>query len=230
MIQKASRSVSTGHSNLMTTYVPKWAFDADGRALARVHQSSRAPVIECDYCGSTTTVFYDSANGGACILNGDAPVKMTLLADGTLATPCRQCDNAHDECDGEYQIHMMRFLGFRIIRCSSECARLICKSVVADPLQNRHAVLNIEQPSLGWVELTYTPYDTPGVGSSVVAECPFCADSDCSGEIHPPAARSDAEHADDDEEWRHIFMLPKRRFWKAEQKMTSGFSKPFSMA
>jgi hypothetical protein len=26
------------------------------------------------------------------------------------------------------------------------------------------------------------------------------------------------------------FMLPKRRFWKAEQKMTSGFSKPFSMA
>lgn len=185
----------------MTTFVPKWAFDVDGLLLAREQQSSRAPVIECDHCGSTAKVFYDPRNGGACILHDDTPLKMNMLADGTLTTACV---GEHGECDGEYQIHMMRFLGFRIISCSSDCARLICKSVVSDQMQNRHAVLNVEDSSRGWVKLKYTPYETTGFGSGVVAECPFCADSDCSGEIHPPTALSNTPE-DDDEEWRHVY-------------------------
>jgi hypothetical protein len=184
----------------MNTNVPKWAFGADGQLLTRRHQSSRAPVVECEYCGRTTKVFYDPEIGGAYVVNGDVPVKLYVHPDGTMSAPC---DNHQDECDGEHTIHVMRYLGFQLIMCSSECARLICKRVVTDPMQNRHAVLNVEQPSRGWVELSYAPYATPRgngvVGTGVVAECPFC-----DGEIHPPCAHSSTPD-DDDEEWRRLF-------------------------
>ena len=184
----------------MNTHVPKWAFGVDGQLLTREHQSSCDPVVECDSCGGTTKVFYDPGIGGAYIVHGDAPVKLHVHPDGTLSAPC---DNAQDECDGEYTTHVMRYLGFQFIMCSSECARLICRSVVADPMQNRHAVLNVEQPNRGWVELPYAPYDTPR-GKGVVAECPFCSDSDCAGEIYPPNPHSSTPD-DDDNAWRQLF-------------------------